>query len=119
MKLSVETKVAAAIAAASMALTAGAMAQEHTRVQTGAQNNFGTINNPGVDRHMSQQGFNNSLSGRSNAEENRENFSSEQAQREDRQEAREQRLDRPQARRARSQQHQTRRERSQHHQGKS
>jgi hypothetical protein len=121
MKLSVEAKVAGAVAAGFLALTAGAMAQGHSKAQTGGQNKFGPMNNPGVNTHMTQQGSNSSAFGRTNAEENRQKFSDENGrdQREDRHEAREQRSDRHEARRDRSQRHQERRERSQQQQGKS
>ena len=78
MKLSVEAKVAAAVAAAFMALTPGAMAQGHSKGQTGGPNHYGPTNNPGANTHMSQQGDKSSMSGRINAEENRQNFSDEQ-----------------------------------------
>jgi len=96
MKLSIESKVAAAIAAACVAFTAGAMAQGHSMGQTGGRNNFGPMNNPGVNMHMSQQGENSSLFGRTNAEQNRQKFSDEsgRAQREEHRDAREQRVDR-------------------------
>jgi hypothetical protein len=66
MKLSVETKVAAAVATGFAALTFGAIAQENSVTQSG----YSPTNNPGVGIHMSQQGYNSSLPGRSNAEEN-------------------------------------------------
>jgi hypothetical protein len=109
MKLSIESKVTAAVAAACVAFTAGAMAQGHSMGQTGGPNNFGPMNNPGVNMHMSQQGENSSLFGRTNAEENRQKFSDESGrqQREARHDAREQRQDRQQARRQRLQRHQS------------
>ena len=96
MKLSIESKVVPAIAAACVAFTAGAMAQGHSMGQTGGPNNFGPMNNPGVNMHMSQQGENSSLFGRTNAEQNRQKFSDEsgRAQREEHRDAREQRVDR-------------------------
>jgi hypothetical protein len=77
MKLSVETKVAGAVAAGFVALTAGAIAQGHSGGHTGGPNGYGPTNNPGVNTHMSQQGYNSSLPGRTNAEENRQKFSDE------------------------------------------
>lgn len=97
MKLSVETKVAAVVAAGLMALTGNAMAQGRGKGHTGGQNQYGPANNPGANTHMSQQGDNRSLSGRTNSEENRQNFSDEKVissgreQREERHEAYEQR----------------------------
>jgi hypothetical protein len=75
MKLSVEAKVAAAIAAGLIALTAGVIAQGRSEGQTGGPNNYGPTNNPGVNTHMSQQGYNSSLPGRTKAEENRQKVS--------------------------------------------
>jgi hypothetical protein len=48
MKLSIESKVAAAVAAACVASAAGVMAQGHSMGQTGGPNNFGPMNNPGL-----------------------------------------------------------------------
>ena len=99
MKLSVETKVAAAVAAGLMVMTAGAMAQGR-KGQTAGPNHFGPTNEPRMDTHMSQQGDNSPLFGRTNAEENRPTFSGEKVtssvpqQGEDRHKAREQREDR-------------------------
>jgi hypothetical protein len=76
MKLSVEAKVAAAVAAGLMVLTSGAMAQGR-RAQTAGPNHYGPTNNPGVNTHMSQQGDNSSLFGRTNAEENKPTVSDE------------------------------------------
>jgi hypothetical protein len=70
MKLSVETKVAVAVAAGFIALTAGAIGQAGIGDQTGGPNNYNPMNNPGVNTHMSQPGDNSSLPGRTNAEEN-------------------------------------------------
>jgi len=70
MKLSVETKVATAVAAGFIALTAGAIGQAGSGDQTGGPNNYNPTNIPGVNTHMSQPGDNSSLPGRTNAEEN-------------------------------------------------
>ena len=75
MKLCVETKVAAAIAAGFIALTAGVIAQGYSGGHTGGPYSYGPTNNPGVNTHMNRQGYNSSLSGRTNAEENRQKFS--------------------------------------------
>jgi hypothetical protein len=76
MKLSVEAKVAAAVAAGLMVMTSGAMAQGR-KGQTAGPNHYGPTNNPGVNTHMSQQGDNSSLFGRTNAEENKPTVSDE------------------------------------------
>ncbi len=96
MKLSVEAKVAAAVAAGLMVMTSGAMAQGRHKGQTGGRNDLGPTNNPGVQMHMSQQeSSKSSLFDRTNAEENRQKFSDENVtsstrqQREDRHDARE------------------------------
>jgi len=78
MKLSVEAKVAAVVAAGFIALTVGVIAQGRSEGQTSGPNNYGATNNLGVDIHISQQGYNSSLPGRTNAEENRQKFSDEQ-----------------------------------------
>ena len=134
MKLSVEVKVAAVVAAAFIALPAGAMAQGRSKGNTGGANHYGPTNNAGVNTHMSQQGDNRSLFGRTNAEENRQSFSDEKVtssareqredrhdareQREDRHDAREQREDRHDARKQREDRQQERRQREQRYQGK-
>ena len=69
MKLSVEAKVAAAVAAGFIALTVGAIAQGRSEGQTGGPNNYRPMNNPGVNTHINLQGYNSSLPGRTNAEE--------------------------------------------------
>jgi len=125
MKLSVEVKVAAVVAAAFMALPVGAMAQGRSKGNTGGANHYSPTNNAGVNTHMSQQGDNRSLFGRTNAEENRQSFSDEKVtssareQREDRHDAREQREDRHDARKQREDRQQERRQREQRYQGKS
>jgi hypothetical protein len=70
MKLSVEAKVAAAVAAGFIALTAGAIGQAGSGGQTGGPNNYNPTNNPGANTDMSQPTDNSSLPGRTNAEEN-------------------------------------------------
>jgi hypothetical protein len=54
MKLSIEAKVAAAVAAGFIALTTGAIVQGSSGDQTGGPNNYNPTNNPGVNTHMSQ-----------------------------------------------------------------
>ena len=63
MKLSIETKVAAAVAVGFVALTIGAIAQEHSESGTGGLNEYAPANNPGLT-HTSAQGYNSSLSRR-------------------------------------------------------
>jgi hypothetical protein len=60
MKLSIETKVAAAVAIGFVALTIGAIAQEHGERGTGGPNEYAPANTPGLI-HTSQQGYNSSL----------------------------------------------------------
>ena len=71
MKLSVEAKVAAVAAAGLLALTPGAMAQGR------GKGHSGPINNAGVNTHMSQQGDNSSMFGRSTPEVSRPTVSDE------------------------------------------
>jgi hypothetical protein len=71
MKLSVEAKVAAFIAAGFVGLTVGVIAQGNSGDQTMGPNGFGPTNNPEVSTHMSQHGYDSSLAGRTNTEENR------------------------------------------------
>jgi hypothetical protein len=66
MKLSVEMKVAAAVAAGFVAWTVGTIAQGNSGGQTGGPNGYGATSNTRVNTYMSQQGYNSSLSGRTN-----------------------------------------------------
>jgi len=75
MKASVEMKVAAAVAASFAVLTVGAIAQGYREGQTGGLNDYGSMNNFGVNSYMSQQGPTSSLRGRTNGEANRQKFS--------------------------------------------
>src|SRR5262245_16572611 len=75
VKISVEMKVAAAIRAVFMALTLGAIAQSRSGSQTGGPNGYEPTNDPAVNTYMSQQGYNRSLPGRTEAKENRQKFS--------------------------------------------
>jgi hypothetical protein len=61
MKLSVETKVGAAIAAGFMALTLGAVAQGNWEGQTGELKSYSPTNNPKVNTYISQQRYEGSL----------------------------------------------------------
>lgn len=61
MKLSVETKVGAAIAAGFVALTLGAVAQGNWEEQTGELNSYGPRNSPRVNTYISQQRYEDSL----------------------------------------------------------
>ena len=63
MKLSIETKVAAAVAVGFVALTIGAIAQEHSESGTGRPNEYAPASNPGLT-HTSPQGYNSSFSRR-------------------------------------------------------
>ena len=71
MKLSVEAKVAASVAAGFVALTVGVIAQGNSADLSVAPNGYGPTNNPGVSTHISQYGYDSSLAGRADAEENR------------------------------------------------
>jgi hypothetical protein len=71
MKLSVEAKVAASVAAGFVALTVGVIAQGNNADLSAGPNGYGPTNNPGVSTHMSQHGYDSSPAGRTNAEENR------------------------------------------------
>lgn len=70
MKLSVEAKVAAAVAAGFVALTVGVIAQANSADLSAGPNGYGPTNNAGVSTHVSQHGYDSSLTGRTNAEEN-------------------------------------------------
>jgi hypothetical protein len=59
------------------ALAVGVMGQGQSGGQTGGPNNYDPTNNPGVNSQMSQQGYDSSLQGRTNAEENGTKFSDE------------------------------------------
>ena len=75
MKLSIETKVAAAVAAGFIALIAGAIGQAGSGGQTGRPNNYDPTNKSGVNTHMSQPAYNSSLPGRIRAEEDMQRVS--------------------------------------------
>ena len=70
MKLSVEAKVAASVAAGFVALTLGVIAQENSRDQSADPNGYGPTNNLKVSMHMSQPRYDSSLAGRTSVEEN-------------------------------------------------
>ena len=55
MKLSIEAKVAAAVAASFIALTLGAIAQGNGRDQTGEPNGYGLADNPRLNTYISQE----------------------------------------------------------------
>ena len=65
MKLSIEAKVAAAVATAFIALAAGAVGRERSEGPTGRLTGYGPTNNPAIDTYVSQHG---SLDGPTNAE---------------------------------------------------
>src|SRR5437868_6347428 len=71
MKLSVEAKVAASVAAGFVALTVGEIAQGDSGNPGAGSNEYGTTNNPEVSVHMSQYGHRTSLTGCTNAEDNK------------------------------------------------
>src|SRR6266487_3351475 len=75
MKLSIESKVAIAVATGFIALTIGAMAQGRSGGGTGGPNGYGPMNNPGLS-HMSPQGLRSSEVGRTTAEDARTKFDS-------------------------------------------
>jgi|SRR5215472_10867321 len=77
MKLSIENKVGTAVASIFTALTLGVIGQVQSGGQTGRANSYGPTNSPGVNSHMSDQGYNGSQPGLTNAEENREKLSNE------------------------------------------
>ena len=68
MKLSIEAKVAAAVATAFVALTVGAIGQEHSRFQAGGQNGYEPTNTLAANTYLSQRGHSSSLVGSTNAE---------------------------------------------------
>jgi hypothetical protein len=68
MKLSIEARVAAAVATAFVALTVGAIGQEHSGNQTGGLNGYGPTNNQAVNTYLSQHRHSNSFVGPTNAE---------------------------------------------------
>ena len=70
MKLSVEAKVAASVAAGFVALTVGVIAQGNSGDQSASPKEYGPISNPGVNPHISQPEYDNSLARRTNGEEN-------------------------------------------------
>ena len=116
MKLSVETKVVAAIAAGLIALSGSALAQGRGKSHSSGSNQYSPANNSSANAHMNQQADNRSVFSRANAEENRPNFSDEKAvssgreQREERHEAHEQREQRHNAA-AREERHENREQR--------
>jgi hypothetical protein len=61
MKLSVETEVAAAIAAGFIALTAIAIAQGNNESQAGEPDSYSTTKNPRINTHISQQEYDSTL----------------------------------------------------------
>jgi len=61
MKLSVETQVGAAVAAAFIAMTVGAIAQGNSEGQTGVPDVYGPRNNPRINTEITQQGYKETL----------------------------------------------------------
>ena len=74
MKLSIETKVAAAVVAGFIALTAGTIALGRSGDQAGGPNDYGLTNNPGVNTNLGQMELNSASAGRANAEESTQRF---------------------------------------------
>jgi hypothetical protein len=70
MKLSVEAKVAASVAAAFVALTVGVIAQGKSGDESVDRNGFGPTNNTGVNTYVTQEGYNSLLPGPANTEKN-------------------------------------------------
>ena len=70
MKLSVEAKVAASVAAGFVALTVAVIAQGNSADLSAGSNGYGPTSTAGVSTHMSQHGYDSSLIGRTNAEQN-------------------------------------------------
>jgi hypothetical protein len=60
MKLSIEAKVAAAVATAFVALTVAAIGQEHGRGQTGGLNGYGPTNHKAGNTYLTQHRYNGS-----------------------------------------------------------
>ena len=74
MKLSIESKVAIAVATGFIALTVDVMGQGRSGGGTGGPNGYGPTNNPGLS-YMSPQGLQSSEFGRTTAEDARTKFS--------------------------------------------
>lgn len=70
MKLSVEAKVAASVAAGFVALTVGMIAQANTAHLNAGPNGYGSPNNAGISAHMSQR-YDNSVAEGTDAEKNK------------------------------------------------
>src|SRR6266699_5138566 len=79
MKLSIESKVAIAVATGFVVLTVGVIAQGQSGSGTGGPNEYGPTNNPGLSQ-MSPQGLQNSEFGRTTAEDARNKFSGDTTQ---------------------------------------
>jgi hypothetical protein len=68
MKLSVEAKVAAAVAAGFIALTAAAIGERGSEIQSGGPNNYNPSNAATLKTQISDEADNNSLPGGIDAE---------------------------------------------------
>jgi hypothetical protein len=73
MKLSVEHKVAAAVAAGVVAITVGAIAQTQSSGQ--APNQYAPSTSPGINTHLGNRGYNNTP----NTGQNQQSFTDEAA----------------------------------------
>jgi hypothetical protein len=78
MKLPREAKLGLAVAAGFISLSTYVMAQGHSGGGRGGPNDYGPMNNPGLD-HMSSQGLTHSEFGRTTAEDARTKFGSSSA----------------------------------------
>jgi hypothetical protein len=72
MKLSIEAKVAACVAAGFVALTVGEIAQGDSGKPGGGPNEYGPTNDPEVSAHRSQYGHRGLLTSRANAEDDQD-----------------------------------------------
>jgi hypothetical protein len=77
MKLTREAKLGLAVAAGFISLSTYVMAQGHSGGGTGGPNGYGPMNNPGLS-HMSSQGLSSSEFGRTNAENARTKFETDE-----------------------------------------
>ena len=72
MKLSVEAKVAASVAAGFVALSVGVIAQQNGGEQSAAPDGYSPTNYQEVGTQMSQYAYDSSLTGRTKIEENKQ-----------------------------------------------
>jgi hypothetical protein len=72
MKLSIEAKVAASVAAGFVALTVGVIAQGSSGDETAGRNGFGPTNSPKINTYMAREGYDSLLPGRANTKEDKQ-----------------------------------------------